>query len=260
MFDANPMFLVPHKMPRVATQPFDVPLKPKGPNTLQFHLNLRLADGCHPHLIWNTQLLVLNVGMLGKCCKTITQRIHCWYYLMNKSSPSKWLGSNKEDVGIVAKSTCRNLTLYTENARLRGRHHISLLVRVVKAWQPCAFHTLFMETRSARILCICMLRVFVQPRVRRSLQISIKIVAKHKTTPYIKWSVVSNNCYQPNVVHALAQCMLIQNLQLVVKHVRRQNNISDLFRESCCHIMMVGFALHNLYAVNCVWENPTAHK
>ena len=95
--------------------------------------SLMLADGCHPHLIRHTQLLFFNAGMLVKCSKTITQRIHYWHCLTNKSSASKWLVSNKEDVGIVAKSTCRNLTVYTENSRLKGRHHASLLVRVVKA-------------------------------------------------------------------------------------------------------------------------------
>ena len=110
--------------------------------------SLMLADGCRPHSIRHTQLLFLNAGMLGKCCKALTQRIHCWHCLTKKLTASKWLGSNKEDVGIVAKSTCRNLTLYTENAKLKWRHHASLLARVVKAWQPCAFHTLFLETRS----------------------------------------------------------------------------------------------------------------
>ena len=84
------------------------------------------------------------------------------------------------------------------------------------------------------------------------LQFSIKIVGKHKTTLYIKWSLVSNNCYKANAVHVLAKWLLIKNLQFLGKHVRRQHNISHLFRESCCHIMTVVFSLHNLYAFNCV--------
>ena len=56
------------------------------------------------------------------------------------------------------------------------------------------------------------------------LEISIKIGANHKTRLYIKQSVVSSECYKPNVVHVLAKCMLTKNLQSMGKHVIGQNN------------------------------------
>ena len=74
----------------------------------------------------------------------------------------------------------------------------------------------------------------------RDLEISIKIGANHKTRVYIKGSVVSSECYNPNVVHVLAKCMLTKNLQSMGKHVRRQNNGSHSLGSHVTIIMMGG--------------------
>ena len=54
--------------------------------------------------------------------------------------------------------------------------------------------------------------------------------------------------------------MLTKNLQSKGKHVRRQNDISHLIRESCCHAMIVSLSLHNFYAISCAGKDPTAVK
>ena len=74
----------------------------------------------------------------------------------------------------------------------------------------------------------------------RDLEISIKIGANHKTRVYIKRSVVSSECYKPNVVHVLAKCMLTKNLQSMGQHVRRQNNGSHSSGSHVTIIMMGG--------------------
>ena len=58
--------LIAWEMQRVAIQPFGMPPDPKWPNSLWFHLNLRLADGCPPHLIWHAESLLLHMLIAGK--------------------------------------------------------------------------------------------------------------------------------------------------------------------------------------------------